>query len=109
MLNKYNNTLLETTIKATINIPYHLREVTSNNKTVILLFEEIQPTIKVVLRQLINEYPSLASAIYDDNGELGKFLSLYLNDKNVKNLELLDTRLYQADNEIFIRPAIAGG
>jgi sulfur-carrier protein len=109
MSNKYSESLIKTCTRATICIPYHLREITNDQKQITLLINELQPTVRLVLGNLLTHYPSLASAIFDENGEIGKFLSVYLNDQNIKQLKYLDTILKEDNNELIIRPALAGG
>lgn len=96
-------------IRASVNIPYHLRNVTNDKKVVELYFTNIEPSIKLILDVLIKKYPKLAPSIVDEDGKLSQILSVYVNDKNIKQLKYLDTRISAEDNVIYIRPALAGG
>lgn len=95
--------------QATINIPFHLRSIVDDQKVISLFFYQFQPNLKEVLGALCKQYPSLHSAILDENGDVQKPLSLYLDDKNVKTLNNLETLLGDSGNTIRIRPALAGG
>ena len=94
---------------ATINIPYHLRNIVGGKKQVNLPVDRKEATVKSILDVLFAVYPPLKQSIVDENGNISSFLGLYLNDINVKKLDNLNTRLEKTENEISFRPAIAGG
>lgn len=104
-----NNEQIKKCVKATILIPYHLRNLVSNKKDISISVEALIPTVKDVIKVLCENYPSLAGALVKENGDLYAFLSLYIDDKNIRSLEELDTRLNGAETKITIRPSLAGG
>lgn len=66
-------------------------------------------TIREVFSGLKETYPALAEQLWDDDaGDLKKYLSVFLNDENVRNLQGPDTAV-GAKDEISVIPAIAGG
>jgi molybdopterin converting factor small subunit len=43
-----------------------------------------------------------------DNGKLRRFVNIYVNDEDIRYLEMLDTSIKDGD-EVAIIPAVAGG
>lgn len=65
-------------------------------------------TVGEVLEWLTNTYPELKERLRDENGELRRFINIYLNDEDIRFLQNLSTPLKDGD-QISIIPAIAGG
>jgi MoaD family protein len=65
-------------------------------------------TIGDVLRNLVDEYPGMAGQVLTDDGELHRFVNVYLNDDDVRYLDKLDTKVSDGDT-VSILPAVAGG
>ena len=65
-------------------------------------------TVREVLVELEKRYPGIAARLYDDEGNLRRFVNLYVNDEDVRFLQGEDTALREGD-ELSIIPAIAGG
>lgn len=65
-------------------------------------------TIGDVLRQLVASYPAMAGQVLTDDGELHRFVNVYVNDDDVRYLDKLDTKV-AADDTVSILPAVAGG
>ena len=61
-----------------------------------------------VVTQLIADYPGLEANLVDENGEVRKFVNIYLNDVDIRFLEQLETAVTDGD-EVAILPAVAGG
>jgi molybdopterin synthase sulfur carrier subunit len=53
-------------------------------------------------------YPGLKERICDEQGELRRFVNIYVNGEDVRFLQGLDTALKPGD-EVSIVPAVAGG
>ena len=53
-------------------------------------------------------YPEIRYYIFDDNRKLKRFINVFVNETNIKNLDGLQTRLEEGAN-IALIPAIAGG
>ena len=51
---------------------------------------------------------TLRNRIIDDSGNLRKLLSIYVNGRNTRFLNQLDTKLSQ-DDEVAILPSVSGG
>jgi molybdopterin synthase sulfur carrier subunit len=65
-------------------------------------------TVGEVLRALEVAHPGLAGQVLTADGELHKFVNVYLNDDDVRYLDRLDTKV-GADDVVSILPAVAGG
>ena len=61
-----------------------------------------------VLRSLASQHPATESQLFSEDGELNRYVNVYLNDEDVRVLEGLDTEVGSADT-IVILPAMAGG
>lgn len=65
-------------------------------------------TVKAVLQSINTQYPELGKRLFKTEGELNRFINIYVNDEDIRFLENLDTPL-KAGDELAIVPAIAGG
>jgi len=65
-------------------------------------------TIGEILNELVGENPGLAGQVIAEDGELNKFVNIYVNDDDVRYLQKLDTPVKDGD-EVSILPAVAGG
>jgi len=65
-------------------------------------------TVQKVLENLNESHDGIMEKICDENGNLRGFVNLYLNDREIRSLENLDTKVRDGD-KISIIPAIAGG
>lgn len=61
-----------------------------------------------VLQNLMDEYPDTRKGLFDDMRNLRDFVNVYLNDKNINDLEGLETKVGKTD-ELLLLPVIAGG
>lgn len=64
-------------------------------------------TLGQVLSALFERYPALGEQIQPD-GELSKFVNVYVNDQDVRHLQGLETAT-GANDTITLLPAMAGG
>jgi molybdopterin converting factor small subunit len=65
-------------------------------------------TVGEVLRSVISEHPALGKQVMGEDGELHRFVNIYVNDDDVRYLDRLDTRV-ASDDVVSILPAVAGG
>ncbi|MDA0301054.1 MAG: MoaD/ThiS family protein [Chloroflexi bacterium] len=65
-------------------------------------------TIRELIANIDRDYPGFAGRITDDQGELLRFVNIYLNDEDVRYLGGKDTSLKDGDVVSFL-PALAGG
>jgi molybdopterin converting factor small subunit len=61
-----------------------------------------------VLTALIEAHPETREQIFAEDGELNRYVNVYLNDEDVRVLDGLGTAVGEAD-ELVILPAMAGG
>ena len=61
-----------------------------------------------VLRSLAASHPATESQLFSENGDLNRYVNVYLNDEDVRVLEGLETAVGSGDT-IVILPAMAGG
>lgn len=65
-------------------------------------------TIGAAVQELVGRHPALAGQLLTPDGELHRFVNVYLNGRDVRYLGGLDTPV-EARDEIRLLPAIAGG
>ncbi len=90
--------------KATVRIPTPLRSLTGGRGEV----PAEGPTVGALVQHVTDEYPGLRRHLYSPEGQLRNFVSLYLNDEDVRNLKRAETPVSEGD-VVSIVPAIAGG
>ena len=89
---------------ATIRIPPVLRPSVGGEREV----SAAGDTVGAVLQNLAAAHPDTRGQLFDDGGELNRYVNVYLNDEDVRVLDGLETAVADADaNEIL--PAMAGG
>ena len=65
-------------------------------------------SIRAVVDTLVAQYPALGSQLLTDEGDLNRFVNVYINGQDVRYLAGLDTPVAPAD-EVRLLPAMAGG
>jgi sulfur-carrier protein len=65
-------------------------------------------TVGAVLEALVAMHPALRGQLLSADGELHRFVNVYLNDQDVRYLDALATPVTERDT-ITILPAMAGG
>ena len=65
-------------------------------------------TIGEVLEGLATTYPSLKDQLFTDDGEINRFVNVYLNGQDVRYLDGRATAVDDRD-EVRLLPAMAGG
>jgi len=87
-----------------VRIPTRLRKLTNNEEVVEVKAE----TIGDAIVELQSRYPGIKERLVDDNGEVRRFVNVYVNEEDIRFLQNQQTPLKEGD-EISIIPAIAGG
>jgi sulfur-carrier protein len=87
-----------------VHIPPVLRTQVGGDKTVDVDGE----SLRAVVDSLAQRHPGLGSQLLNDEGELNRFINVYLNGQDVRYLAGLDTPVAATD-EIRLLPAMAGG
>jgi molybdopterin converting factor small subunit len=88
----------------TVKIPPVLRSETGGQAEV----AAAGATVGEVLRALAEAHPGTARQLFSEEGELNRYVNVYLNDEDVRVLDGLDTAAGEADT-VVILPAMAGG
>jgi MoaD family protein len=65
-------------------------------------------SVRAVLEQLEQRYPSLHRCVCDETGALRRHLNVFVNSTHVRDREGLDTTLAPGD-VVTILPAVSGG
>jgi molybdopterin synthase sulfur carrier subunit len=65
-------------------------------------------SIRDVVDALVERHPSLGGQLLTEDGELNRFVNVYINGQDVRYLAGLDTPVAAAD-EVRLLPAMAGG
>ena len=64
--------------------------------------------INDLIEYLENKFPGMKARLYDETGNLRRFVNIYVNEEDIRFLKGKDTPLKEGD-EVSIVPAIAGG
>jgi MoaD family protein len=87
-----------------VRIPPVLRTAAGNNKQV-----EIEGgTVGDVLTGLVERYPGLRDQLMTADGDLNRFVNVYVNGRDVRYEQELGTPVAASDTVILL-PAMAGG
>ena len=89
---------------ANVRIPPVLRPKTGGQPEV----EAPGATVGEVLRALTAEHPDTSEQLFGSEGELNRYVNVYLNDEDVRVLDGLETAVKDGDT-VVILPAMAGG
>jgi sulfur-carrier protein len=89
---------------ATVKIPPVLRPQTGGEATV----ETEGVTVGDVLEMLVDKHPDTRGQLFGEDGELNRYVNVYLNDEDVRVLDGLETAIDDGDS-VVILPAMAGG
>jgi sulfur-carrier protein len=89
---------------STVKIPPVLRASVGGAKEV----EASGASVGDVLRSLAEQHPATESQLFSEEGDLNRYVNVYLNDEDVRVLDGLDTSVSDSDT-IVILPAMAGG
>jgi molybdopterin converting factor small subunit len=65
-------------------------------------------SIRGVVEALVAKHPALGSQLLTEDGQLNRFVNVYVNGQDVRYLAGLDTPVAPAD-EVRLLPAMAGG
>ncbi len=89
---------------ATVRIPPVLRPKTGGQAEV----EAGGDSVGEVLRSLTEAHPDTSAQLFGEDGDLNRYVNVYLNDEDVRVLDGLDTAVKDGDT-VVILPAMAGG
>jgi molybdopterin synthase sulfur carrier subunit len=89
---------------STVKIPPVLRSSTGGEKEVAADGADVGE----VLRALARQHPDTERQLFAEDGQLNRYVNVYLNDEDVRVLQGLETPV-GADDTLVILPAMAGG
>ena len=87
-----------------VRIPTVFRKFTDGESTV----ELDAGTIADVVSQLESRYPGMRGQMLTGDGELHRFVNVYVNDEDARYLDKLQTKVGDGDT-VSILPSVAGG
>jgi sulfur-carrier protein len=87
-----------------VRIPTPLRKLTNEQEIV----EATGSNVGEIIDDLEKSFPGLKERICDDEGNIRRFVNVFLNDEDIRFLEDKSTAVKDGD-ELSIVPAIAGG
>ena len=88
----------------TIRIPTQLRELAGGKSEV----EVEGDTVAELLKALDAAHPGFAERLHDENGQLRRFVNVFVADEDIRFLDGVDTAV-AAGQVVSIIPAVAGG
>ncbi|MBA3261947.1 MAG: MoaD family protein [Thermoleophilaceae bacterium] len=89
---------------STVKIPPVLRASVGGAREV----EASGASVGDVLREVAQQHPATESQLFSEEGDLNRYVNVYLNDEDVRVLDGLETGVAESDT-IVILPAMAGG
>lgn len=91
-------------MSVTVRIPSPLRKLTDGQAEVAVDATDVRSTVKA----LEATYPGFGERLLDDDGNLRRFVNVFVRDEDVRFQQGLDTNVGDGD-VISIVPAVAGG
>lgn len=88
----------------TVRIPTPLRNLTNGEAQL----EVASGDLRTIIAELEGIHPGLGDRLVDDQGELRRFVNVFVRDEDVRFLQGLDTKVAGTDT-VSIVPAVAGG
>ncbi len=87
-----------------VRVPPLVQKVTGGQRTL----TATGGTVNELLENLDRQYPGFARELRDEQGQVHRFVNIYVNDEDVRFLNKLDTPVRDGD-VVSILPAMAGG
>lgn len=91
-------------MSVTVRIPTPLRKITNDQDVVTAGGGDVS----AIIADLEASYPGLKDRLVDEQGEIRRFVNVFVNGEDVRFLAGLGTAVSEGD-EISIVPAVAGG
>jgi molybdopterin synthase sulfur carrier subunit len=96
--------LIRRAAMVTVHIPTPLRRLTGGQSKV----QASGMTVLDVIKDLEAKFPGFRDRLLDENGELKRFINIYVNEDEIRTLQGKETPVAEGDR-ISIVPAMAGG
>ena len=91
-------------MSVTVRIPTPLRKITNELDVV----SGDSGTLLVCIEGLDGQFPGLKDRLVDEEGEIRRFVNIYINGEDVRFQDGVNSPL-NAGDEVSIVPAVAGG
>jgi len=88
----------------TVRIPTQLRSLSGDASEV----QVEAATVADALKALESQFPGFGERLFDDKGELRRFVNVFVADEDIRFLNGTDT-VIEAGQVVSIIPAVAGG
>ncbi len=88
----------------TVRIPSPLRRYTNGQSKV----ASTGANVDQLIVNLETQHPGIKSRLCDDNGQIKRYVNIFVNDKEIRTLQGAETPVAEGD-EVTIVPAMAGG
>ena len=88
----------------TVNVTSVIEKLVGGQRS----FESVGDSVKSLIENIYEAYPGFSDQILEEDGELRRFVNIYLNDEDIRYLDGLNTELTD-DDTVSILPALAGG
>ncbi|MCL4857960.1 MAG: MoaD/ThiS family protein [Caldilineaceae bacterium] len=89
---------------ATVLIPTPLRRFTGGQAKLTVAAEDVGS----LLRAVDGQFPGIADKVFDGDGNVKRFINVFVNDDEIRSLQGLATPVKESD-QVSIVPAMAGG
>ncbi|MSP13791.1 MAG: MoaD/ThiS family protein [Chloroflexi bacterium] len=89
---------------STVYVPAPLRRLTKGQAKV----ETSGATVIQLIENLEVAYPGVKARICEENGDIKRFVNVFVNGEEIRNLQGKETEVKDSD-EVSIIPAMAGG
>lgn len=99
----FNQLVKGSSMSVAVSIPTILRSYTGNARSV----EASGESLKNLISDLDSKFPGLGDRLLE-NGQLRRFVNIYINDEDVRFMGSLEAKLTDGDS-VTILPAVAGG
>jgi sulfur-carrier protein len=87
-----------------VRIPTVFRKFTDGRSSV-----EVEPgTLSDLVDQLETQHPGIKEQLLTADGQLHRFVNVYVNDEDARYLDKLDTKVTEGDT-VSLLPSVAGG
>ena len=86
-----------------VRIPTPLQKMTGKPEV-----DAAGTSVKAILADLERQFPGMKERLYDEKGNLRRFINFYVNNEDIRFMKGEITPIKEGD-EVSIVPAIAGG
>jgi sulfur-carrier protein len=89
---------------ATVRFPNVMKFYVNNQSE----FQVPASTVRVLIDQIVAEYPPVKMHLLDSNGSLRRYFNIFVNGTHIRDLDGLDTALGD-DDKVILMASAAGG